>query len=249
MPTAIVTGASSGLGLELSRALAAKGYELTLVARSADALEALASELGGARVVAADLARRRGVDAVVEAVAAADLLVNNAGFGEVGPFADADGRRSADMVRVNCEALVSLCAAYLPGMLERGSGQILNVASTAAFQPGPEMAVYYASKAFVLSFTEAIAEELRGTGVSATAFCPGAFASGFQEQAGLKNSRLVRGRNLPTSAAMAAEALKALERRDVVAVPGAVNKLGAFLPRITPRPVLRRAVQFIQQER
>jgi hypothetical protein len=248
MPTAVVTGASSGLGLELARGLSAQGYDLVLVARSEGPLNLLATELGGATVVAADLSKRRGVDAVLEAAPDVDLLVNNAGFGEAGLFADSDPRTSTDMVRVNCEALVGLTRAYLPGMLARGQGQILNVASTAAFQPGPEMAVYYASKAFVLSFTEAIAEELRGSGVRALAFCPGAFTSGFQATAGLNRSWMIRGRKLPDSRQTAAQALAALESGDVVAVPGVVNKVGAFLPRITPRPVLRRAVHFIQRE-
>lgn len=248
MPTAIVTGASSGLGLELARGLAAQGYDLVLVARSQAPLTLLATELGGATVVVADLSKRRGINAVIEAVPEVDLVVNNAGFGETGRFAESNPRTSTDMVRVNCEALVSMTRAYLPGMLARGRGQILNVASTAAFQPGPEMAVYYASKAFVLSFTEALAEELRGTGVRALAFCPGAFTSGFQATAGIKRSWMVRGRQLPDSKRTAAQALAALDSRDVVAVPGVMNKVGAFLPRLTPRPVVRRAVHFIQRE-
>ena len=248
MPTAVVTGASSGLGLELARGLRAEGYDLVLVARSEAPLRTLARELGGASVVTADLSRRRGVASVIEAAPAIDLLVNNAGFGEVGPFASSDERLAGDMVRVNCESLISLSRAFLPGMVARGQGQILNVASTAAFQPGPEMAVYYASKAFVLSFTEALAEELRGTGVRALAFCPGAFTSGFQAEAGLAKSWMVRGRRLPTAEKVAAQALEALESGAVVSVPGLVNKIGAFLPRVTPRPVLRRAVHFIQRE-
>jgi len=248
MPTAVVTGASSGLGLELARGLRVQGYDLVLVARSEAPLRALATELGGATVVGADLSRRRGVASVLEAAPDVDLLVNNAGFGEAGPFVTNNERHVADMVRVNCESLISLSRAYLPGMVARGQGQVLNVASTAAFQPGPEMAVYYASKAFVLSFTEAIAEELRGTGVGALAFCPGAFTSGFQAEAGLAKSWMIRGRKLPTAEQVATQALEALDRRDVVSVPGLVNKIGAFLPRVTPRPVLRRAVHFIQRE-
>jgi hypothetical protein len=152
------------------------------------------------------------------------------------------------MVEVNVVALTELTAHWLPGMVARGSGRVLNVASTAAFQPGPKMAVYYATKAYVLSLTEALAEELRGTGVTATAFCPGAFESGFQSVADMENSRLVRGRKLPTSKAMADAAIAAMDRGAAVAIPGVLNKAGAFAPRLAPRVVMRRAVAFIQSD-
>jgi short-subunit dehydrogenase len=248
MGIALVTGASSGIGRELAVRLHGRGHAVVLVARSADALGALSAELGGSQVVVADLSRSEGVDAVTRAVGDVDLLVNNAGFGDSGLFASSDQAKAREMIDLNCAALTALCGAYLPGMLERHSGQVLNIASTAAFQAGPEMAVYYATKAFVLSFSEAIAEETRGSGVSVTAFCPGAFSSGFQATAKLESSRLVKGRRLPSSAAMADAALGALDRGRVVAVPGVSNKIGAFMPRLTPRPLMRRVVHYVQRE-
>jgi len=246
--TAIITGASSGFGLEMARLLDARGFDVVLVARSTGALDQLAAELTSARVVTADLGVPADREALVAAVPEAELLVNNAGFGECGPFASSDQARALQMIEVNCVALTALSGAYLPGMLERGRGKVLNVASTAAFQPGPEMAVYYATKAYVLSFTEAIAEEARGTGVTVTAFCPGAFSSGFMAVAGAEGTRLVKGRTLPSAASMANAALSALDSGSVVSVPGLTNKIGAVLPRFTPRPVLRRVVHYIQRE-
>lgn len=184
MGVALITGASSGVGREMARHLHRRGNEVVITARSAGALEELAAELGGAQVVVADLSQPEGVDAVVEAVERVDLLVNNAGFGDYGPFVKAERARLRGMVELNSAALTELTRVYLPSMVERHAGQILNVASTAAFLAGPEMAVYSATKAFVLSFSEAIAEEVRGTGVTVTAFCPGAFSSGFQDAAG-----------------------------------------------------------------
>jgi len=246
MGRALITGASSGLGREMARLLDQQGHEVVLVARSTDALEDLASDLSSATVIGADLATPEGRQGVTEAIGSVDVLINNAGFGECGMFAEIDEQRSVSMVELNCEAVVSLTRSYLPGMLERGSGRIMNIASTAAFQPGPTMAVYYASKAFVLSFTEAVAEEVRGSGVTATAFCPGAFTSGFQDAAHAGNTRLIKGRTLPSSAEIARAALKAMEAGAVVRVPGLTNKIGALSPRFTPRAATRRVVRFIQ---
>jgi len=246
MTTALITGASSGLGAALAARLDRRFDEVVVVARSAAGLEALCATMTHGRAVVADLATEAGVAAVLAAVDRVDLLVNNAGFGAAGPTAEADPVALHQMVALNCGALTDLTRAILPQMLERGEGQILNVASTAAFQAGPFMSVYYATKAYVLSFTEAVAEEVRGTGVTVTAFCPGAFHSGFQEVAAVEETRLVKGRKLPDAAQMADAALLALERHHVVAVPGLMNKLGAFGPRLTPRPVLRRMVRYIQ---
>lgn len=242
MGTAIVTGASSGIGLEMAKELDAQGHHVILVARSRDALDALAGSLNNARVVVADLSLSEGPSLVAAAVASADILVNNAGFGDVGPFAESDPAFVLSMIQVNCSALTELTRIYLPGMLARGEGKILNLASTAAFQAGPNMAVYFATKAFVLSFTEAIAEECRSTGVTATAFCPGAFASGFQRVAKAENIRLNNGRRLPTSHDMAQEALAAMQRGDTVYIPGLTNKIGAYSTRLVPRRILRRIV-------
>jgi hypothetical protein len=242
MATAIVTGASSGIGLEMAMELDAAGYHVVLVARSRDALDALAKTLNSSQVVVADLSLPDGPSLVAAAVESVDILVNNAGFGDVGPFAQSDPDFVLSMIQVNCAALTQLTRIYLPGMVARGQGKILNIASAAAFQAGPNMAVYFATKAYVLSFTEAIAEEVRRSGVTATAFCPGAFASGFQEVARAENIRLNKGRTLPTSRDMAKEAIKAMNRGDVVYIPGLANKIGAAGTRFVPRALLRRIV-------
>jgi len=248
MGTALVTGASSGIGKEMARLLDDAGHSLVLVARSTAALDELAGSLRDAKVITADLGTADGPAAVADAVDEVDILVNNAGFGECGDFARSDQVSALEMIAVNCSALTALTGSFLPGMLERGSGKVLNIASTAAFQPGPSMAVYYASKAYVLSFSEAVAEEVRGSGVSVTAFCPGAFASGFQEVAKAGNTRLVKGRSLPSAATIAGQAIAAMNRGDVVRVPGLMNKIGASSIRFTPRPISRRIVHYIQAE-
>jgi short-subunit dehydrogenase len=244
---ALVTGASGGIGEAIARELGSQGYQLTLVARSAGRLTALADELGGARTIVADLADPATPAKVVAEVSDVDVLVNNAGIGDYGPFVDADLDKTLGMVQLNITALTDLTHRYLRGMVERGHGRILNVSSTAAFQPGPLMAVYYATKAYVLSFSEAIAEELRGTGVTVTALCPGPTASGFQAAADMELSALVKGRRLPTSEAVARYGVRAMHKGDVVAVHGAANKVLAASIRFSPRPVVRRLVKRLQQ--
>lgn len=248
MGTAIVTGASSGLGRELARLLADRGESVVAVARSGAALDELAA--GSARItpLVADLETVGGREAVRDRLDDADILVNNAGFGSTGTIAQGDPTVYERMVEVNVVALTDLTARCVPGMVRRGAGRVLNVASTAAFQPGPRMAVYFATKAYVLSFTEALAEELRGTGVTATAFCPGAFASGFQQVSGADSTRFLKGRGLPDAASMARAALAAMDRGVVVAVPGTFNKLGAGAPRFVPRPIVRRMVHWVQSD-
>ena len=242
MTTALVTGASGGIGLELARLLAGDGHDIVLVARSADKLDGLAAELGSRRttVIAADLSQPGAVAAVHAQVPDVDVLVNNAGVGDFGPFTDADPDKTLGMIQLNVTALTELTHRYVGGMVERGRGRVLNVASTAAFQPGPLMAVYYATKAYVLSFSEALAEELRGTGV------PGPTASGFQAGADMEASRLVRGRKLPTAASVARSAHGAMLAGDVVHVPGMRNKVLATSVRFTPRPLMRRIVHRLQ---
>lgn len=246
MPRALVTGASSGIGLELARLLAADGYHVILAARSTGRLEALAAELPDASVVTADLGTPDGVATLIEAAPDLDVLVNNAGLGDFAPFADADPAKLLTMIQLNVASLTELTRAHLPAMVARGSGRIMNLASTASFQPGPLMAVYYATKAYVLSLSEAVAEEVRGTGVTVTALCPGPTASGFQAGADLHESKLVRGRTLPTSAEVAASGYRAMTRGDVVHVPGMRNKLLASSIRFTPRPLVRRLVHRVQ---
>ena len=245
MASAVVTGASSGIGLEMARVLA-RDHALVLVARSGDKLEALATELGGARVVALDLSDPAAPAKLVREVPSVDVLVNNAGFGDYGPFSEASPTKLDEMIELNVGAVTRLARAYLPGMLERGSGRICNVASTAGFQPGPLMAVYYATKAYVLSFSEALAEEVRGTGVTVTALCPGPTRTGFQAGAEMEESRLVKGRRLPTAAEVAAYGVHAMNQGDVVAVPGFLNKSMAATVRFVPRPLMRRVVHRFQ---
>jgi short-subunit dehydrogenase len=246
MSTALVTGASGGIGLEIARVLA-PDHDLVLVARSAAKLDVLASELGGARVIAADLADPSAVGKIVAEIPDVDVLVNNAGVGDFGPFAAADLDKTLAMIQLNIVSLTALTRRYLPGMLERGRGRVMNIASTASFQPGPLMAVYYATKSYVLSFSEAVAEETRGSGVTITALCPGPTASGFQAAADMELSPLVANRKLPTAAEVARYGVQAMERGDVVAVPGLMNKMMATSVRFTPRPVLRRVVHKMQE--
>ena len=245
MTTALITGASGGIGLEIARVLA-PDHDLVLVARSAAKLETVAEELGGARVIAADLSDPSAVAKIAAEVPSVDILVNNAGVGDFGDFAQADLERTLAMIQLNVTSVTALARQYLPGMLERGSGRILNIASTASFLPGPLMAVYYATKAYVLSFSEAIAEEVRGTGVTVTALCPGPTGTGFQAAADMELSPLVANKKLPSAADVAAFGVKAMNNGEAVAVPGFMNKVMASSVRITPRPIIRRLVHKLQ---
>jgi short-subunit dehydrogenase len=254
--TALITGASSGIGYELAKCFARDGVNLVLVARDETRLGQVAAELRSTsvsvRVVPADLARAVAPSEILDATRAAnidvDYLVNNAGFGSCGPFADSDLRADLDMLQVNMVALVHLTRLYLPGMRQRGSGGVLNVASTAAFQPGPLMAIYYASKAFVLSLTEAIAEELRDTGVTATALCPGPTATDFQRRAKIEHIRLMKSKLVMMTARQVAEIgyLAFLEGK-VIVIPGLLNKIGAQSVRISPRSMVRKITRRLQE--
>lgn len=251
LPWALVTGASNGIGLELARGLAAAGHPVALAARSGDKLEALAAELTRdhgveTRVFALDLGERDAADRLVDALDAAGIrprvLVNNAGFGLYGLHATTDLAREQAMIDLNVTALVRLTKRLLPAMLAARDGRILNVASTASFQPGPYMAVYYATKAFVLSYSEAIAEELDGSGVTVTALCPGPTASGFQDEAAMQASALVKGKRLPSAKVVADYGLRAMRRGRRVAIHGIANRLLAQSVRFTPRRVVTRLV-------
>lgn len=246
---ALVTGASAGLGVDFARQLAAKGYRLVLVARRKDRLDALATELGNARAIAIDLSEPGSSAGLMADIAAhgdrVGLLVNNAGFGLAGRFATLDGARQRKMIDLNCGALVELAHAVLPGMIERQRGAILNVASTAAFQPGPGMAIYFATKAFVLSFSEALHEEVKKDGVTVTALCPGPTATEFGDVAGWDGHPLV-DRLTATSADVVRTGLDGLEKRRAVVIPGLVNKAGAQGHRFLPRALLRRVTGSIK---
>jgi short-subunit dehydrogenase len=196
--------------------------------------------------VASDLARPDAPDEVFRRVqeesVAIDALVNNAGFGLRGKFWELDSRRQLDMIQVNITALVHLTRLFLPGMIERSRGHILNVGSTAGFQPGPHMGIYYASKAFVLSFTEALAEELAGTGVRATCLAPGATGTEFADLAGMTDVLLFRLGTMKAGA-VALAGYKAMRGGRVVSIPGLKNKLGAFSIRLSPRFLVRKLVR------
>ena len=252
---ALVTGASGGIGYELAEVLARHGHDLVLVARRADKLAALAERLEmdhgvRVRVIARDLARPEAPAEVHEALAAegltVDILVNNAGVGFLGKFAEIGIESDVRMLRLNVEAPTLLTRLLLPSMLERGSGRILNVASTAGFQPGPLMAVYYATKAYLLSFSEAIANEVAGTGVTVTALCPGPTETGFSSNAGAEQSRLFKGPTM--DARTVAEAgYAALMAGKPVAIPGVRNRILAFGVRLAPRRVVTRIARRMQE--
>jgi hypothetical protein len=239
---ALVTGASYGLGLEFARLLAQGGYDLALVARSAEKLEANAQELRsqfhvGVTTVALDFGAADAVDALLDRIPACDVLVNNAGFANYGKFAALDEAKLLEEMQLDVVTLTRLMRRYLPEMIAHHSGKILNVASTAAFVPGPGAAVYYASKAFVLSLSEAIAYELRGTGVSVTCLCPGPTATGFQERAKAESLLLFR-LPLADAAKVAKAGIDGLMHGKPVVVPGLGNKFVAFSPKISPRSLL-----------
>ena len=214
-----------------------------LVARRKEQLEALASELGNARAVTMDLGEPGAAAALIADLAAhgehVGTLINNAGFGLWGNFAALDGPRQRAMIDLNCGTLVELCHAVLPGMIERKEGAILNLASTAAFQPGPGMAVYFATKAFVLSFSEALHEEVAGKGVRVTALCPGPTKTEFGEVAGFEGNGAF-DKMSARSEDVVAMGLKALDQGKAVAIPGLLNKAGAQAYRLMPRALLRR---------
>jgi short-subunit dehydrogenase len=252
---ALVTGASSGIGLEIARTLAGRGYDLILTARNHVALDRLAAELTdrhgiAAQAVAADLGACNAATDLFERIGATgahvDILVNNAGFATFGPFAQADPDTERDELHVNVVALTELTRLFLKGMLERGKGRVLNVASTAAFQPGPLMAVYFASKSYVLHFSEAIANEVRGSGVSVTVVCPGPTASGFQQRANLKDSKLMSGRFMD-SATVAHIAVDAMLAGRTIVIPGFRNAAFAWLVRFVPRGFVAGLVRRMQE--
>ncbi|OLB15604.1 MAG: short-chain dehydrogenase [Gemmatimonadetes bacterium 13_2_20CM_70_9] len=255
--TAVVTGASSGIGLELARLLARDGYDLVLVARSVDKLDRLGAELAArhgirARTVGADLASPDAPGAIAEMLKQAalqvDVLVNNAGYGTSGPFATTELRTELDLLQVNVIALTHLTKLVLPAMLAAKRGRILNVASTAAFQPGPFMAVYYASKAYVLSFSEALAEELSGTGVTVTTLCPGPVPTGFQARAGVDLKKVVRTPLVMDAAAVARAGYVGLMKGKRLVVPGLGNKLLVQSERFAPRRLVTKIARFLQEQ-
>lgn len=256
-PCALVTGASMGIGLELSRLLARDGHDLVLVARSRDKLEALAVELRAqsgvsVRVVARDLADpeapREIFDELGAAGVAVGVLVNNAGFGSYGLFAETDTEKELELLQVNVVALTHLTKLFLPGMIARRRGRVCQVASTAAFQPGPLMAVYYASKAYVLSLSEALSNETEGTGVTVTALCPGPTETGFVAAAGMEKSKLFEA-NVMDARTVAEAGYRGMMEGKRVVIPGVRNSIMARVASLAPRGLVTRVVRRVQETR
>ena len=253
--TVLITGASSGIGLELAKRFAADKCNLVLVARSQDKLDSLATAMRQEHgiqvlVLTKDLAEPAAPQEIFDQLTAqgvtVDVVVNNAGFGSVGTVAALPLDRQLDMVQVNVVALTHLARLFLPGMIQRGRGGVLNVGSTAGFQPGPGMAVYYATKAFVLSFTEALAEELAGTGVGATCLAPGPTATGFGADSGMGET-LIFKLGMMDAATVARIGYRAYRRRKPLVISGWTNRIGAFLVRLVPRALVRKVVIRLQK--
>ncbi|HTS25762.1 MAG TPA: SDR family oxidoreductase [Bryobacteraceae bacterium] len=241
---ALVTGASGGIGAELAKLCAADGYDVILVARSAGKLSELAASLSSAhriaaRALAADLNDPAACETIFQQTRGdqVEILINNAGFGLLGPFAETDWTVEARMLQVNIVALARLTKLFLPAMLKRGSGRILNVASTAGFVPGPFMAMYYASKAFVVSFSHAVANEVKGSGVTLTVLCPGPTATGFSEAAGTSGSKLFQGPAM-SAADVARDGYRAMMAGKVEVISGSRNRAMMLGTRLAPRTML-----------
>ncbi len=248
---ALITGASSGIGKALAENFAKDGYNLVLAARGIAKMQALADDLQkrykiSATVIGADLETNDGPAKLHADIKARNItihaLVNNAGYGTFGEFKDSALAPELAMMQLNMNTVVALTKMFMPDLIAT-KGKILNTASTAAFQPGPYMAVYYATKAFVLSFSEAIAAELAGTGVTVTALCPGPTASGFQDKADMHASALVKGKKLPASEEVAAAGYRAMQRGQRVFVPGFMNWVMAQSVRFTPRNIVTAMVK------
>jgi short-subunit dehydrogenase len=257
-PIALITGASSGIGLELAKLFARESHDLALVARSHDTLKHIAEDLQqtyGVQVkcYSKDLSVSSAPEEIFEVLQCEggniDVLVNNAGFGWRGEFAKMNTADALEMIQVNITSLTHLTRLFLPGMIERKRGKILNVASTAAFQSGPLMATYYASKAYVLNFSLALSEELHGTGVTVTAFCPGPTPTGFGKRAGFTNE-LLSSRVLSMNASdVALDGYKGLMKGKPLVISGWKNWLGTQVVRFLPRLLPGKLVKFVQQKR
>lgn len=257
MATALITGASNGIGLELAKIHAAKGDRLVLVARNKSKLDELKLELEktykiSVYTIGKDLSAMNASQEVFDETSKQqiqiDYLINNAGFGDFGMFVETDWNKEAQMIQLNITALTQLTKLYLKEMVKRSSGKIMNVASTAAFQSGPTMAVYYATKAYVLSFSEAIDNEVRDKGVTVTALCPGATESGFQAAAAMEESNLVKGRKLPTSKEVAEYGYESMMKGRTVAIHGFMNYLLANSVRFIPRAMVVKVTRKLQDK-
>jgi len=255
--TALITGASNGIGLELAKIHASKGDNLVLVARNKSKLDELKSELEkqfkiSVHTIGKDLSLANSAQEVYDETKKnalqIDYLINNAGFGDFGMFYETDWNKELQMINLNITTLTQFTKLYLQDMVKRGNGKIMNVASCAAFQPGPTMAVYYATKAYVLSFSEAINNELSDKGITVTALCPGATESGFQAAAAMEESALVKNKKLPTSKAVAEYGYKAMMKGKAVAIHGFMNYILANSVRFTPRSLVVKMTRKIQDK-
>ncbi|TAE73610.1 MAG: SDR family oxidoreductase [Bacteroidetes bacterium] len=255
--TALITGASSGFGVEFAKLFAKDQHNLVLVARSNDKLQSLAKEITQqyqveVLVMSKDLSDMTQVQSVYDELKAKniniDFLVNNAGFGDFGNFDEAEWSKLEQMIDLNIKSLTKLSYLFVQDMKKRGFGKILHVASTAAFQPGPTMAVYYATKAFVLFLGEAMSNELAKTGVTVTNLCPGPAATGFQAAADLGESKLVKGKKLPTAKEIAIFGYKKMNKGSLTVVPGFMNWVNAFAIRFLPRGLVLKMVRSVQDK-
>ena len=255
--TALITGGSKGIGLELAKLHAKNGDDLILVARSEEKLEEIKNDLEekfGIKVyiIIKDLSVISSSSELYEEIREkklnVDYLINNAGFGNFGEFSETNWEKELSMINLNITALTHLTKLFLKDMLLKGSGKIMNVASTAAFQPGPRMAVYYASKAYVLHFTEAIAQEAGGTNISVTAFCPGATDTEFQEISKMKKTKLVSMIDLEDARPVAEYGYKSMMEGKKIAVPGILHKISSKAYRFLPRNIITKIVGMIQKE-
>ncbi|TKT86506.1 SDR family NAD(P)-dependent oxidoreductase [Dyadobacter frigoris] len=253
--TALITGASSGIGLELAKIHASKGGDLVLVARNKAKLDQLKSELVqtygiSVSIIVIDLSAEGSAKKIYDRTTVEkiqiDCLINNAGFGDFGFFSDTDLQKEVNMINLNIMALTLLTKLYLKDMLDRKGGRIMNVASIAAFQPGPKMAVYSATKAYVLSFSQAVGNEVLHQGVTVTALCPGPTESGFQEAASMQNSKMFNNNKLPTAGEVAAYGYEAMLKGKSVAIPGFINNLMADAVGFIPREWVLKLVRKIQ---
>ena len=252
--TVLLTGASSGIGKSMARILAKDGWDLIIVGRNRKGLDSLSEELSDVKVtiIESDLSKDGAAERIFEETEGlglkVDFLINCAGFGDLGPFSECDKDWQADMIRVNDISLTVLTRLFLPDMIARGSGRVLNVSSIAAFQPGPLMSVYYASKAYVQSFTEALAVELKGTGVRVSVLCPGPTDTPFLVEAGQTGQNMFKKSACKTADYVAEYGLKRAMKNKVVIVVGLSSKLLIFFERLLPRSVIRRVVYMIQKK-
>jgi uncharacterized protein len=255
--TALITGASNGIGLELAKIHASKGGHLVLVARNKSKLDEMKTDLErqykiSVYTIGKDLSAVNAAQEVFDETTRQniqiDYLINNAGFGDFGLFYETDWNKELQMINLNITILTHFTKLYLKEMIKRKSGKIMNVASTAAFQSGPTMAVYYATKAYVLSFSEAIDNEVRNNGVTVTALCPGATESGFQAAAAMEESALVKGKKLPSSKEVAEYGYYSMIKGKTVAIHGMMNYIMANSVRFLPRSVVVKVTRKVQDK-